>query len=160
MKTLSKNLFKLSVLDTDYLNTEQNKIELVGCNYNEKKCESVIAAINKGYNEALSLREDKDFSRAIYVLKTTFDKTFDIKETRCLKCSEFFRSVITHNLEDIHGELKKMSTGIFKTKRYIPSYLLASETLEECNKAGQREKMIVKKSQKNHQIQHYDKKVS
>lgn len=160
MKTLSKNLFKLTALDTDYLNTEQNKIELVGCNYNEKKCESVIAAINKGYNEALSLRGDKDFTRAIGVLKFTFDKTFEIKEARCQKCGDLFRSVITHNLEDIHGELRKMSTGIFKTKKYIPSYLLAGDTLEEFTRVEIKEKMEVRKSQKNHLIHRYDKKVS
>jgi len=160
MKTLSKNLFKLTVLDTDYLNTEQNKIELVGCKYNDKKCESVIAAINSGYNEAISFRQDKDYYRAINVLKTTFDKTFEIREARCLKCSNFFRSVITHNLEDIHDELKKMSTGIFKTKRFVPSYLMAGDTLEAFNSAMKRDNLVVKQGDKSHKIHRYEKKVS
>lgn len=160
MKTISKRLFKLSALDSEYLNTGQNKIELVGCKYNEKNCESVINAINNGYNEALSFREDKDFPRAINVLKNTFNKTFEIQEAKCLKCSNFFRTVITNNLEDIHGELKKMSTGIFKAKRFIPSYVLASEVLDELNSANKREQMVIKKDEKKHQIQHYNKKVS
>ncbi len=160
MKTITKNLFKLSVLEADYLNNTQNKIELVGCKYDEKKCEPVIAAINDGYNEAARLRDDKEFVRAINVLKSTFNRTFDIRDKKCSKCSDFFRTVITDNLVDMHSELKKMSTGIFKSKRFIASYVMAGEVLEDFNNAIMSEKMVVNKGEKKHQLIHYDRKVS
>ena len=152
-----KNLFKLTVLDTEYLNDSQDKIELVGCKQVFKSCDSVISVINENYKEVERLRYDKDFFRAINTLKDSFDKTYKIQGKTCRSCGNILRSVIADSLENIHDELKSMSTGIFRTKRFQSSYLFAQETLTEFENAIQAEKIRINGIE-NHQVRHGNKK--
>jgi len=155
-----KNLFKLTVLDTDYLNGGQDKIELIGCKQVFKSCDSVISAINESYKEVEQFRYDKDFFRAINTLKDSFYKTFEIQEKSCQGCSNILRSVISDSLENIHDELKSMSTGIFRTKRFQPSYLLAQETLMEFENAVERKKIRINRIENHSTARQSNKKVS
>jgi len=136
MKTNKGRLFSLSVVDSDYFNNQQNKIELVSCPRKVMKCKEYLSIINKSYIESEQFRREKDFQRSIETLKSAFYITLDLKEPSCSKCAKIFRSTITESLENIHFELEKMSTGIFRNKRYQASYLKADIVLKEFENLG------------------------
>lgn len=131
MKDKTKKLFSLSVSDTEYFNDKNDKIEIVSCPFVEKKCRDYLSVVNRSHLESGRYRRDKDFQRSIEILKSAFYITTELQDPRCLKCAGLFRTTITHSLENIHGELGKMSTGLFRTKRYHASYIEAGNVLEE-----------------------------
>jgi hypothetical protein len=122
-------LLSLSNTDKDYFFENQKKFDHVSCRFNGTRCKSALASINQNYTEYNYYRSIKAYSQSIIVLKNAFNKTSEINKPACKKCAEYFRATITESLEDVHSELKKMSTGIFKTKRHNLSYIEATNTL-------------------------------
>lgn len=137
MKDKMKKLFSLSVSDTEYFNDKNDKIEIVSCPLEEKKCKEHLSVVNRSHLESGIYHRDKDFQRSIETLKSAFYITTELQEPPCLKCAGLFRSTITQSLENIHGELGKMSTGLFRTKRYHASYIEAGNVLKEFKNEGQ-----------------------
>ncbi|RIH65625.1 hypothetical protein D1164_08130 [Mariniphaga sediminis] len=115
-------------------NGQSAKIEVMDCQNNGEKCKEHLAVINENYLESYQYLEGKNFRESIASLKNAFEKTHELQDTTCLKCAQLFRDTITESLEDIRDELQKMSTGIFKTKRYQSSYDEACDVLEELKK--------------------------
>ena len=111
------------------LNHNSNKIELVSCPRNGVKCKNHLAAINEDYSESSIYHQNREYQKSIEALNNAFTKTFELKEDTCTKCANMFRSTIIQSLEDIHLELHSMSKGLFKTKRYQSSYILAGNVL-------------------------------
>lgn len=131
MKTSFKSLFSFSASDAEYLNEKQDKIELLSCPRKGIICQEHLAVVNKCYVESDHYRKEKDFESSIDTLKDAFYKTTELVESPCLKCATLFRLTITESMENMHFELKKMSTGIFGKKRYQTSYLYAGKVLSE-----------------------------
>ncbi len=129
MKFQTKNAFSLSVMDNEYLNDYEEKIELLSCPSGGMSCKEQLSVINNRFLESYGYHRDKNYTGSIESLKSAFDETKDLKESRCTNCAKLFRSTITESLEKIHDELKEMSTGIFKTKKYQASYVMAGNTL-------------------------------
>jgi len=134
MNDKKRALFSFSVKDDQYFNDKQEKIELVSCQRDGNLCKGLLSDINNDLLESGKYRRNKEFTQSIEILKNSFYKTFELQESHCLKCAELFRSVITNSLEEIHKELKGMSTGIFGSKRYQASYILADDVLKDFKK--------------------------
>jgi len=131
MKANMSKLFSFSAIDSEYLNAKQDKIQLVSCPRKEMICKEHLAVVNKCYVESEQFRRDKNFQQSIDTLKSAFYKTTELEDQPCSKCAVLFRSTITESMENIHGELKKMTAGIFGKKHYQPSFILAQNTLKE-----------------------------
>ncbi len=54
----------------------------------------------------------------------------------CTRCVRLYRSNIVESLENIHGELEKMSSGVFGNKRFHSSYIKADNLLKEFENVG------------------------
>jgi hypothetical protein len=153
----NERFFSLTVLDTDYFNDMQNKIEIVGCDRNELVCAGPLADINKRFLESERCRRDKNYPRAIEKLKNAYYLTTEISDKPCMNCSKFFRNTIIESLHLIKNELKKLTTGFFANPYYKPSYLLVEEALQELEKVSLSSKTRVPKS-KDHVLNSYPQK--
>lgn len=131
MKKNWKSIFSLSATDTEYFDDMQNKFELVNCPRQGKNCEEHRSVINNKYYLSEQYRRDKDYQKSIYSLKCAYYKANELTDPPCAKCGEVFRSSIIKSLENIQDELKKMTVGIFKTRRYMSSYIESATVLEE-----------------------------
>lgn len=134
MKATLKGLFSFSETETDYFKDKQDKFELVSCPAKGKVCQEQLLVINKCYVESEQYYRDKDFHRSVDTLKEAFYKTFELNEPPCAKCALHFRSTITESLENVHGELTKLTSGFFANKKHQPSCEKAAETLVEFKK--------------------------
>lgn len=157
MNNKMEKLFNLSTIDTDYFNREQDKIELVSCEALTKKCNKHLIMVNACFRESDNFRRDKDFGRAIEALKNAYMVTFDLTESSCFSCGELFRSTILDSLENINNELKHLSKGLLKRKRFQSSYQMCADVISELKKMSQNTKLYVKKDKK-HFIEDYQKR--
>ena len=157
MKTSVNNLFSLTAIDADYYGDNEDKIELLNCDSINKKCQMHLKLVNNSFKISDVCRRDKNFSHAVEVLKSAYITTFELTEPSCIKCGELFRSTISESLENIHSELRKLSGGIIKRKRFQSSYQFADNVLNELKDMDKNPKPRVKKDIK-HFIESYQKK--
>lgn len=136
MKTTLKGLFSVSESETDYFNNKQDKIEVVSCPRDGMICQEQLSLINKSYIVSEHYFRDKDFQQSIDSLKEAFYETFELDESPCTKCALHFRSTITESLENMHGELKKMTSGFFARKEHRPSLDKVTDILVEFEKVN------------------------
>lgn len=158
MKTRMSNLFNLSVLDTNYFSDNQDKIELVSSISLSRKCEKHLSMVNESFHESDFFRRDKDFNRAIEVLKKAYIATFDLTGSDDLKFGEFFRSTIIESVESIHFELRHLSMGLIKRKRFQSSYQMTGNVLNELKELVKNPKPYIKKNDVKHFIENYQKR--
>ncbi len=128
---MKKGMFSISAKDSEYFKDNQNKIELVNCKSGGKNCKEHLSVINKSFLDSGNYQRSKDYQRSIESLKNAYDLTFELQEASCIRCAELFRSTIIQSMENMHDELHKMSTGLFKTKRFKNSYILAASILKD-----------------------------
>lgn len=126
-----KQFFSFSGTDKDYYCNEQKKINHISCHLNGIECKSALSTINNNYLKYNQHHSLKNYSQSINELKSAFYKTSELKRSDCQKCVKYFRSVVTQSLEEMHDELGKMATGLFKTKRYNLSFFEAKDMLLE-----------------------------
>ena len=112
----------------------QTKIEMVNCSLDKVLCVEHLSLINKYYIESNEYYLTKDYQRSIEALKLAFNATYEIHNSSCLKCAELFRSTIISSLENISLDLERMTTGLFKSKRFQSSFELATLALDEFRK--------------------------
>jgi hypothetical protein len=124
-------LFSLSKKDADYNNGQQNKFEVLTCNVSSGSCKEHLVVINKCYLEANKYHLEKDYLSTIDSLKNAFFRTNQLNENSCAKCANLFRSTITESIENIHGELRNLTTGLFRKKRYQRSFIASRDVLNE-----------------------------
>lgn len=117
--------------DTESHNSDDNKIELLGCPSGGNNCKTQLALINKNYAESARHQNEKNYQKAIELLKSAYYKTHEMQKSSCVQCAALFRTTITRSLEDMHKELERMSTGIFRNKRYYGVYIEAGKVLKE-----------------------------
>ena len=123
--------FSLTKEEGKYVGDSQSKIQMVSCPLDNKLCVENLSAINKYYRESNDYHLKKDYPRSIEALKLAFNLTYEINNSSCLKCAELFRSTIISSLENIHLDLERMTTGLFKSKRFQSSLELATLVLDE-----------------------------
>jgi hypothetical protein len=87
MKTKKGSLFNLSEIDTDYFKDNQDKIELVSNTNLTKKCERHLTIVNDSFHKFDAFRRDKNFARAIEVLKDAYITTYELTEPKSWKVS-------------------------------------------------------------------------
>ncbi len=121
----------LSKNESDAIREQQGKIELISCPGGGNVCKQHLAGINNYFVESQKHQQDKNYRRAIELLKSAYHSTEDLQKETCKKCALMFRSTITRSVEEIHSELHKMSTGIFRNKRYQAVYIEAGNILKE-----------------------------
>jgi hypothetical protein len=112
------------------------KIELLVCRAGGKNCKEHLSVINDCYVEAGNYHLEKDYLNSIESLKCAFLKTTELNQDSCVNCAKLFRSTITRSLENINTELKTLTTGFFRKKRYRESYITSGKVLHEI-KMGQ-----------------------
>jgi hypothetical protein len=131
MNTNLKRFFSLSVIDSESLNRKQDKFDVVKCPRKEIYCKEQLSFINKIYVDSEFFRSEKDYKNSIETLKNAFYITTELTENPCTKCAEVFRSTVIDSLENIHYELKKITSGFFGNKNYQSSLNLAEKVLSE-----------------------------
>ena len=129
-----KAQFSLTEKEGIHVDDRQAKIEMVNCPLDKVLCVEHLSVINKYYGESNEYHLKKDYQRSIEALKLAFNSTYKINNSSCLKCAELFRSTIISSLENIHLDLERMSTGMFKSKRFQSSFILAALVLDEFKK--------------------------
>ncbi len=159
MKASMRKLFSFSVTDTEYFEVEKDKIELLGCSCKDMTCRKQLLLVNKCYVESEHYYREKDFKRSIDILKSAFYSTLELTEIPCSKCAMVFRSTITESLENIHSELKKMSTGLFGYKRFQSSYLMADHVLKELKDVGLSATIKIRESNERFPVSNHERKV-
>jgi hypothetical protein len=113
----------------------QNKFELLTCNVQGGSCKEHLVVINECYLEANKYHLEKDYLNTIESLKNAFFRTNELNENSCVKCANLFRSTITESIENIHGELQNLTTGMFRKKRYQSSFLASRDVLNEIKRS-------------------------
>ena len=131
----SNSRFTFAGKDEEYFADRPNKFEMVSCPQKENYCKNHLKEINNSYFEFDTYRENKQYQNSIAALKNAFYCTTELKESPCNKCAEYFQTNIIQSLENIHQEIHKMSVGLFKTRRYNLSYIIAGDVLKELKKA-------------------------
>ncbi len=130
MRAYLNELFSSSAKNTQAENNSC-KIELVSCPSQEKVCIGHLTAINQSYVQSEQQRKDKDFYNSIETLKHAFNRTNEMTDSSCVRCSELFRTTITDSLKNIKDELGMMTSGFMGNKRYQLSYIMADKVLQE-----------------------------
>ena len=134
MKVTMKNLFSFSGTETEFFNDNSDKIEVLSCPRKEMICQEQLSVVNMCYVQSEQSMRDKDFHRSIDTLREAFYKTTELVDLPCNKCARLFRSTITESVEDLHNELKKMTSGIFGNKNYQSSLKKSVDVLNEFEK--------------------------
>ncbi len=148
-----RRLFLLTETDTEYFNDKVDKIEYVRGSL-DLRCTEHLFKVNNSYHESEKFQRNKDFHNSIETLKKAYYKTLEIKEPSNIKFAEFLRSTILNSLENIHRELEKMSSGIFRTKRYESSRLEVGKFLREYQKKEQKTILLQNNNHENHLERH------
>lgn len=130
MKIKKKAAAKIPLTHID----NYDKIELVKCPRGGKNCSSQLSDINQIFLESNNYKHNKEYQMSIEQLKNAFRKTYELKESKCEKCARLFRSTIIDSLENMHTELRILTSGRFRSKRFKGSYLMAKKTLNDLKK--------------------------
>jgi hypothetical protein len=134
MKDKRKPRISLARKYNDYFEDGHDKIELVRCSMGGINCANHRAVINKKILASRKFLLNKDYQRSIEALKEAYYTTSDLQETTCINCARLYRCMVVETLENIHDDLKRMTSGWLFPKRYRSSYELASLVLEEFKK--------------------------
>ncbi|WP_430974567.1 hypothetical protein [Sunxiuqinia rutila] len=109
-------------------------IQFVSCQFNGSRCVKQRETINQCLFNSYDSLINKEYDESIESLKDAYNETEEITGTPCALCAQLFRSRISDSLEQIHGELHRMTTGFFRWDVYKPSYELASSVRNEFRK--------------------------
>ena len=155
MKEKMRRPFLLSETDTEYFNDKVDKIELVHGKLENKECIEYLSIVNRCFHESDKFHRDKDFLNSIETLKNAYIKTLELKEPSCIKFAELLRSTILNSLENIRWELEKMSSGIFRSKRYESSRQQVDKFLRAYRKNGQTNVLLQENKQEDYSFEEF-----
>jgi hypothetical protein len=158
MNSNLKRFLSLSVIDSEYFNNSQDKFELEKCPKKDVKCNEQLSVINKIYIDAEFYRTEKDYKSSIETLRNAFYVTTELTESACTKCAEAFRAEIIKSVENIHFELKKITSGIFGNKNYRQSLTLAENVRNELKSFNLRDTFQIHRSSNKRYIENDPKR--
>jgi len=127
-------LFSISEEESKYFDDKGNFIEVVSCPIKEKFCTDHLDFINEKLRISRTYRSSKEFPQAIEEIRKAYYKTAEINSPVCLRCAELFRSTIIKSLEATQEDLRSMTTGFFKAKRYKSDFEFVSQVIDELKK--------------------------
>ena len=130
MKATIKNLLSLSVKDTEHFKNKE-KFELVSCPIHEKYCKELRPDLNNKYIDFEQHYINKDYQKSVDVLKSAYNRTFELKEPYCANCAEFFRSEINQSILKVQKEQRKKSRSLFGHRYYQLATLNLDSALKE-----------------------------
>lgn len=131
MKGTIKRLFSISEKENKYFDDKHEYIELESCKHDGRICMERRALINHQMRTSRRLWLNKNYQHSIEELKDAFYNTSELDQPSCIQCAQLFRSTITRSMENIHDDLREMTTGFFKIKRFQSNLDLASSILKE-----------------------------
>jgi hypothetical protein len=127
--------FSLSEKENDYLKYEEDFIELTSCPASGGlRCKDQLAFINEQIKASQICWINKDFPKAIEVLRKAYFKANEVNQASCIPCANLFRNTIINSIEVMESDLRKMATGFFSKDKYKTSYELVSRQLHELKK--------------------------
>jgi len=115
--------------DSEYFKENEDTIKLENCPAGGEFCQLQMGFMNKNLLLAHKFVENKEFSRAVTLIKESYESTFDLKEEQCQKCAILFRDSILNILNNIIQDLEAMTKGIF-SKGYQSDLLHAKRVLQ------------------------------
>ena len=124
-------LFSISEEENNYFNDKENFIELVSCPKGEEFCTEHLKFINQKMRLSHAYWVNKNFPQAIEELRKAYCKTAEINSPACIQCADLFRSTIIKSLESTHKDLRSMTSGFMKAKRYKSDFEFATKVLDE-----------------------------
>lgn len=115
-------------------------IELVSCKWNGANCTEGRKEINRLLRSARKSKMNKEYRKAIDEISEAYSLTDQITKDSCQQCTDFFRETMLNSLKQLTEELKRMSSGFFREKRYREVYLFATKKLDELTRHHQLKK--------------------
>jgi hypothetical protein len=110
---------------------ENDPIHLENCPRGGNRCIDQRSEINKNIKSSHELFQDRQYNHSIDELKAAFHKTLDLQDSPCNQCASLFRHRILESMEQVNQELRRMTTGLFGSRRYKISYQYAVSVMEE-----------------------------
>ena len=107
----------------------KKKFELVNCPKGGASCSSQLYDINRNFENSDIYLQNKEYLMSVESLKMAFEKTYELEDSKCRKCSQLFRSTIINSLENMHVELERMASKRFRGQRFQGSYILVDNAL-------------------------------
>jgi hypothetical protein len=120
---------KLLMSDTEYFNYKEPLISLEFCPNGGFQCHQVLIDVNSLLSEANSAIENKDYNTALNNKVQAFEALSSLKLSQCLNCRDLLKDYIIKSTELISLDLKKMTTGIFRNKHFLPQLKKTEEIL-------------------------------
>jgi hypothetical protein len=128
-----KNKIKLVMSDKEYFNYKDPLITLEYCPNGGFQCHKVLVDVNSFLSEANSAIENKDYNAALDNKVKAFEELSSLQLSQCLNCRDLLKDYILKSTELISLDLKKMTTGIFRHKGFLPQLKKAEEILVRMN---------------------------
>jgi hypothetical protein len=110
---------------------QPDKIVLVNCPHDSTNYKIILFEINLLFHESEQYQMNKEYQYSVMSLKKAFEKTYELILPVEQQCANLFRQTIMESLEIIHQELKRMTKGFFRSRRYERSLMMSEETLKE-----------------------------
>ncbi|MBL7967920.1 MAG: hypothetical protein JNK09_13040 [Prolixibacteraceae bacterium] len=127
----------MSGKESEYFNDKVGSIELVRCPISQEFCGVHLKKINKFVQLSRGNWISKDYPQAIQELKEAFEQTMKINPSECARCTVIFRLTIIRSMENLHEDLRQMTSGFFRVKRHLSSLKLAEQVLQEMKERTQ-----------------------
>ena len=118
-----------------------NSIELLSCPQGGEKCADHLREINTYMEHSRDMFECKDFLNCLNMLVRAHEISFNMSQGFCVKCADLFRELILKSISNLIAELKRLTTGFFSRKKYIPIYQYAIETYDLLKEKEQKSKL-------------------
>ncbi len=129
--------FSSSKKNRDQGTNENDPIHLESCPRGGNRCIDQRSKINKSIKNSHELFQDRQYNHSIDELKAAFYKTLDLQDSPCNQCASLFRHRILESMEQVNQELRRMTRGLFGSRRYKTIYqhsVSAMEELRQLNK--------------------------
>ena len=127
--------------EKDYYHDEEDYLQLEHCPNGGTKCLRERAVINEYMQLSRVHIENKNYSEVVSSLKRAFESTYDLGFKPCVSCAVFFRNLIFNSLKKSEAELERMTSGIFRKKKYTYYLVQVRNALEEMEKKVQEDKL-------------------
>jgi hypothetical protein len=110
---------------------QPDKIVLVNCPYDSTNYKIILFEINLLFHESEQYQMNKEYQYSVMSLKKAFEKTYELILPVEQQVANLFRQTIMESLEIIHQELRRMTRGFFRSRRFERSLMMSEETLKE-----------------------------
>lgn len=115
----------------DNKRNEEDSIILESCPNGGHNCQFLLKHINEIMAHARDCIANKDYQKALELKSRAFNETISLRYEQCLSCTNFFRNTILESVNNVVCDLQKMTSGIFRNKKYLSALRRAEALLNE-----------------------------